>query len=216
MRSGVDDGVGVVGREPFGVAEFQVSGDRGLTRDVAADVEVGDGYQQIRAGLVVYGGDSAGLEFEFGDADGVFDKHDLLRATVEDFEGAVLILLDGLFSIPGRRGVAEGFVLEDFDGDVAEGLVAEAPDNMGEGGEGEAGIAVLKFDGDWRLVFDSVDDLGGAQVDGDIIMTMPVHESVGVSGDVDVEDADGFVFKREMVMRFGGDFDFGGGSLKGE
>ena len=47
-------------------------------------------------------------------------------------------------------------------------------------------------------------------------MAVPVHESVGVSGNVDVEDADGFVFKGEMVMRLGGDFNFGGGGLKGE
>jgi hypothetical protein len=43
-----------------------------------------------------------------------------------------------------------------------------------------------------------------------------VHESFGVRGDVDVEDADGFVFESEVVVRLGGDFDFGSGGLKSE
>ena len=164
MRSHVGDGVGVVAGEPFGVAGFEVGGPRAHALDVAAvvlsKIEVGDGDEEMRAGVVVHGDDDAGLEFELGDADGVFHEEDLLSATGEGFKGAVFIFL----RIPWTGGVAQRFVLEDFDGDVAEGLVAEGAHDMGESGEGESDIAVLKFDGDGRFVFHSVDDFGGAQI----------------------------------------------------
>jgi hypothetical protein len=107
-------------------------------------------------------------------------------------------------------------VVEDLDGDVAEGLVAEIAGDVGEGGGGEAGFSVLKLDGDGRLVFDGVDDFGGAEGDVDVVVAVPVHESFGVGSDLDVEDTDGFVFEGEMVVRLGGDFDFGSGGLQGE
>ena len=89
----VGEGVGVVAGEPFGFAGFEVAGqedlgsffvalDVGLTVavEIAAEVQVGDGDQEVRAGVVVRGDYAAGLEFEFGGADSVFDEDDLLRA----------------------------------------------------------------------------------------------------------------------------------------
>jgi hypothetical protein len=38
-----------------------------------------------------------------------------------------------------------------------------------------------------------------------------VHQGLGVRGNIDVEDADGFVFEDEVVVGLGGDFDFGKG-----
>ena len=55
-----------------------------------AEVEVGHGHQQVRAGVVVRGDDASGLEFEFGDADAVLDEEDFFGAAVEDFQAAVL------------------------------------------------------------------------------------------------------------------------------
>jgi len=52
-------------------------------------------------------------------------------------------------------------VVEDLDGDVAEGWSVEFAGDVGEGGGGEAGLAVLKLDGNGRLVFDGVDDFRG-------------------------------------------------------
>ena len=66
---------------------------------------------------------------------------------------------------------------------------------MGEGGGGEAGIAVGEFYGDCGLVFDGVEDFGGAEGYGDVVVAVPVHFGVGVRRDFDVEDADGFVFE---------------------
>lgn len=204
----VGDGVGVIAGEPFGVAGFEVAQHGALAFDVAAEIEIRDGDEQVRAGVVVQGDDSGGLEFEFGDADAVFDEENLFGAVGEDDEAAVFIPMSG--------GVAEGFVLEDFDGDVAEGLIGEIAGDVGEGGGGEARFAILELDGYGRLVFDRVDDFGGAEGDIDVVVPVPVHESLGVGSDVDVEDADGFVLQGEVVMRFVGDFNFGSDGLGGE
>jgi hypothetical protein len=93
--------------------------------------------------------------------------------------------------------LAEGFVLEEFDGDVAKGLIADVAGDVGEGGGGEAGVAVLELEGDGRLVFDGVDDLGGTERDGDVVVAVPVHQGVGVGRNFDIEDADGFVLEGE-------------------
>src|SRR5580700_2307534 len=123
-----------------------------------------------------HAGGCAGLEFEFGDADGVFDEEDLLGASGEEYEGAVFILVGALIGVfmgifigifigvfisvlignPGRGGVAEGFVLKNFDGDVAEGLIAQVAGDVGEGGGREAGFGVLELEGCGRLVFEGV------------------------------------------------------------
>src|SRR5271170_5794225 len=88
LRAGVGDGVGVVAGEPFGVSGFEVAGHGTLwtilvvALYVAAEIEVADGYEQVRAGVVVHGDNAAGLEFEFGDADTVFDEEDLFGAVL--------------------------------------------------------------------------------------------------------------------------------------
>ena len=157
--------------------------------------------------MVMHGNYSTGLEFEFGDADGVFDEEDLLSATLEDVKGAVFI--------PMGRRVAERFVFEDFNGDIAEGLGGVVAGDVGEGGGGEAGLSVLEFDGDGGLVLDGVDYFGWAQSDVDVVVPVPVHQGVGVGRDIDVEDADVFVFEREVMVGLGSDFD-SGGCLRGE
>ncbi len=166
----------------------------------------------MRAGVMVQRDDAARLEFEFGDADAVFDEENLFGAVLQDVEAAVFIPLDVRLS----SGVAEGFVLEDFDGDVAEGVVGGVEGDVGEGGGGETGFAVLQFDGYGRLVFDGVDDFARAQGDVDVVVAVPVHQSFGVRVDFDVEDAHGFVFEGQVMMRFGGDFYFGSCGLRGQ
>ncbi len=126
---------------------------------VAADFEIGDGYQQVRAFVVIHGDCRAGLEFEFAGADSVFYEDDLLGASGESFQGSVFIPMD----IAVGDGVAEGFVVYDFYGYVAEGLVGSVAGYVGEGGGGESGLSVLEFDGYGRLVFYGVDYFGCAQ-----------------------------------------------------
>lgn len=168
--------------------------------------QVGDGDDENGAGVMVFGNDSAGLEFEFGGADGVFDEEDLFGTVVEDGEAAVFVFR----WVPRRGCVAQGGVVEDFDGDVAEGLRAEVAHDVSEGGGGEAGVAVGELDGGGRLVFDRVGDFAVAEIDGEVVVAVPVHLTLGAGVDLDVEDAHGFVFEREMMVRLGRDFDFGG------
>ena len=210
LRAGVGYGVGEVAGDPFCFAGFHVgggvSGGEGLAFDGFFEGQVGDGDYEDGSGVMVFGNDSAGLEFEFGGADGVFDEEDLLGAVVEDGEAAVFILR----WVPRRRSAAQGFVVENFDGDVAEGLGAEVADGVGEGGGGEADVAVGEFDGGGRLVLNRIGDFGVAEIDGEVVVAVPVHLSFGVGIDLDVEDAYGFVFESEVMVRLGGDFDFGG------
>ena len=195
-------GVGIVAGEPFAVAGFEVTGHGAHAFYVAANVQIRDGYQKVRAGVVVLGDCGAGLEFEFGGADSVFYEEDLLGASGESFEGSVFVPLGGR--------MAEVFVVYDFYRHVAEGLVGSVAGYVGEGGGREVRFAVLELDGGGRFVFDLVDYLGWAQSYVDVVVAVPVHESVGVGRDFDVVDADVFVFEGQVVVRLGGEFDFGG------
>jgi hypothetical protein len=178
----------------------------------AAQVDVGYGYQQVRALVVVRGDCGAGLEFEFAGADSVFYEEDLLGASGESFQGSVFIPMD--ISVGG--GIAEGVVGYDFYGYVAERLVGLIADYVREGGGGEGDLAVLEFDGYGRLVFYGVDYFGCAQVDGEVVVTVTVHEGFGVGQDFYVVDADIFVFEGEVVVGLGEEFDFGGCGLGGQ
>jgi hypothetical protein len=160
--------------------------------------------------VVVRGDYGAGLEFSFGDADVVFDEEDLDGAGGEDVQRAIFVLAGIPF---GGRG-AEGGVFEEFYGDIAEGLRAGGADDVGEGGGSEASVSGGKFDGDGGLLFDRVGYFGGGESDGDVVVTMPVEQSGFAGRDFNVEDADGFVFEGEVVVRLGGDFDFGSLSVE--
>ena len=117
--------------------------------------------------------------------------------------------------VPFGGGLAKFFVLQEFDGDVAEGMVARIAGDVGEGCGEKASVSVGEFDGDGSFTFDGIDDFGGSEGDVDVVVAVPVHERVGVRGDFDVEDADLIVGEDLVVMRLGGDLDFGGG-LGGE
>ena len=140
--------------------------------------------------MVIHGDYGAGLEFEFAGADSVFYPEDLLGASGEGFEGSVFFPMD--FSAGG--GVAEGFVVYDFYGYVAERLVGAVAGYVGEGAGRETGFAVLEFEGYGRFVFHLVDYLGWAQGYEDVVVAVPVHEGFGMGRDFDVVDADVFVF----------------------
>ena len=81
-------------------------------------------------------GRASGLEFEFGYADAIFDEEDLFGAAIEDREATVFVPMD----FAGGGGVAQGCVFEEFDGYVAEGLIAEVADVVGEVAGGECGV----------------------------------------------------------------------------
>lgn len=208
--------MGVATGEPLGVAGLEVaghrSGHRPLAFDVAEEVEVGDGDEQVRASVVMRGDHAPGLEFELGDANAVFDEEDFFGAAVEDVEAAVFV---GVGGVPVRWGLAQLFVLQDFDGHIAEGLSGEIAGEVGVAAGEESGLAVLQLDGDGIFALDGVDDFRVSERDVDVVVAMAVHKSFGTRGDVDVEDADLIVGEGEVVVGLGGDFDFRGG-LRGE
>jgi hypothetical protein len=61
--------------------------------DVATDIEIGDGDEEMRAGVMVHGNDSAGLELELGGTDGIFDEENLFGAVGKDAQTAVFRFL---------------------------------------------------------------------------------------------------------------------------
>jgi len=79
---------------------------------------------------------------------------------------------------------------------------------MWEGSGDEGDISVGQCEGGGIFALDRVDNLGGAEHDIDIVMTVPVHQSLGMRGNLDIEDADLIVGQNHLVVRFGGNFEF--------
>ena len=174
--------------------------------DAAAHLVIVNGHHQLRTDGMMHGDDGSGLQFEFGDADAVLDEKNFFAAALEDGEAAVFL---GMGRIPmggslakfcrpaearSRRYGKAG--RKDFRKMWAKGPGTTLTSRVGqcEGG----GIFAL----------DRVDNLGGAEHDIDIVMTAPVHQSLGMWGNVDIEDADLIVGQNHLVVGFGGDFDF--------
>jgi hypothetical protein len=76
-------------------------------------------------------------------------------------------------------------------------------------------IAFGEREPDGVFAGNGVDDLGGADRDEDVVVAMPVHQSLGMRREVDVEDADLIVGEDDVVVGLDRDFDFWGG-LRGE
>jgi hypothetical protein len=202
----------VISNEPFRVAGLEVAGHQALHASVAlnvvAEIEIGNGYQKVRAGVAVHGDCASGLEFELGSADGIFDEKDLLRAVIQDCQSTVFI--------PFGRGATEGFVLKQFDRDIAEGPGADIANEVCEGSGRKPSVAFAKFHRDGRLLLDGVGDFGRRERDRDVVMTVPVSKGFGIGINLDIKDTDRFVFKGEMVVRLVGDFHFRGSRLSAE
>ena len=92
-----------------------------------------------------------------------------------------------------------------------KGWVERLRADVGESGGEEVGVAVVELDGDGILALDFVDDFGGAEIDVDVVVMVNVHQRFGVRSDFNGEDADLIVGEGQVVVRFGGDFDFGSG-----
>jgi len=193
--------VGVASGEPFDVSGFELGRGGAAAFDVAAEVDVGDGDDEVRAVVVMAGDDASGLELDFGDAGVVFDEEDFLRAGVEDVEAAVFVPVGG--------GCGAGFfVLHEFDGDVAEGRVATILSDVSEVAGGEASVAIFQRQVNGGFALDFVGELRVAERDEEIVVAMTVHEGGIVRGDLDFEDADVFVLQGEVVVAFVGNLDF--------
>ena len=76
--------------------------------------------------------------------------------------------------------MAQLFVLQDLDSDVAEGLGGEIAGDVGVAAGEESGLSVLQLYGDGILALHGVDDLGVTKRDVDVVVAMAVQESIGV------------------------------------
>lgn len=119
---------------------------------------------------------------------------------MEDVEAALFVPFCG-------RG-SEFVVLQEFDVDDAEGLVAEIAGLVGEVAGEESGLSVLQFDGDGVFAQDFVGDFGIAERDVDVVVVVPVHQSLGVRRKFCGEDTDLGVGEGLVVVGLGGDFDW--------
>ena len=63
---------------PGYVSGLELNLDWGFAFDVAAQIEIGYGYDQVGAGVMVFGQDAARLQLELGDADAVLDEENVL------------------------------------------------------------------------------------------------------------------------------------------
>jgi hypothetical protein len=201
----VGDGVGGAGFDPGGFSGFEFDLRWGLAFHVGAQVQVGNGDEDVRSVVMVFGDDAAGIQLEVGGADVVLDEEDVLSAAVEDVEAA--------FFVPFTGGV-EFVALQEFDGDDLERKVREIFGGVGEGAGDEDGFAVLKSAQEWGFADDVVFDLGGSQDDEDVVVTVMMHDHGGVRREIDFESAGVRVLEEEMVVGLGGDLDDRGSGLR--
>src|SRR5262249_34083653 len=103
----------------------------------------------MRAVMAVGWGHASGLEVDLWPGCAVFDEQNVPGAAVEDVEAALFVPM-------GRGRSAEFFVLQQFDGQVAEWCLGQVARDVGEVCGQESGLTVLEFEFDGRLAFDFV------------------------------------------------------------
>jgi len=170
---------------------------RGRAFDIAAQVEIGHGYDQVRAGVMVFGQDAARLQLEFGGARAVLYEQDVLGPAVQDVQASFFVPL-------GRRRAVGLFVLQEFDGDVAEGLIGKILRDVGKAAGKDVSFSILQGNRDWRLARDIILHVRGSQRHVDIVVAMAVHERGRVGRHFHLEYADVFIFQCEMMSGLGG------------
>ena len=100
MLGYVGQGVGGVAIYPDYVSGLDLNLGWGIAFDVAAQIQIGYSHDQVRAGVMVLGEDSTGLQVELGDADAVVDEENVVGAAVQDLQAAFFISILSPF---GRR-----------------------------------------------------------------------------------------------------------------
>ncbi|PYT51431.1 MAG: hypothetical protein DMG44_02940 [Acidobacteria bacterium] len=83
--------------------------------------------------------------------------------------------------------------------------------DVGEVAGRVAELAVGHYQADFGFALDGVDDVGGAERDVEIGHVVLMEKGGVVGGDAYAENADVIIFKDEMVVRFLGDGNGGGG-----
>ena len=194
--------MGVSTGDPLHVAGLDLYGAGGLALDVAAEVQVGDGDDQVWAGVVMAGYGRARLQLGLGYAHAVLHKHDVLRPAGQDMQAAFFVPLR-------RRRLVGGFVLQQFDRYGAEWRACEVARDVGKSALRKTGFAVLHFESDRRLAFNFVRDVGLAERNENVVVAMAMQQGRIVRGDLSQPHPDLLVFEKKMVVGLSGDRDLG-------
>src|SRR6266403_180325 len=192
--------VGVASRQPFDIAGLESSRHRAHSFDVAAQIEIGNRDHQMRTVVMVAGYDSARFKVDFRHAHSIFHE--------ENFAAAARKSLFATLLRPTRRHLPQFFILHQLNRHVAKGLVRRIPCDVGKVSWHKPGLTVAELEIPRRLTFDVVSDVSIAECDEDVVVAMAMHEGRSMGRDLNLEDANGFVFKEKMVRGFGRDLDF--------
>jgi hypothetical protein len=206
LRAYVCDGMRVAAFDPGSFSGFEFDLRRAFAFDVAAQMQVGDGYHDVRSVVMMFGKDASGVEQEVSGADIVLDEEDVLGAAVEDVEAA--------FLVPFMEGL-EFVALQEFDGDDLEGLVSQIFRGVGEGTWNEDGLAVLEGTQERILADDVVFDLRRREDHEDVVVAVVVHDHGGVRREVNLESARIRILEQQVMAGFGSDLDDRGCGLCG-
>jgi len=95
--------------------------------------------------------------------------------------------------------------VEEFDGDVAEGGVAEIASDVGEAATREVRFAVLEDEMDFWFVGNGVDNVGGAERNENVVVIVLMKLRLVVRRNFDVVNADILVFDLQVMVWFPGD-----------
>jgi hypothetical protein len=206
LRAYVRDRERVAFFDPSCLSCFEFDLRRAFAFNVAAQMQVGDSYDDVRSVVMVFGKDAAGIELKVSGADVVFDEEDVLGAAVEDVEAA--------FFVPFVGGL-EFVALQEFDGDDLEGLVSQIFGGVGEGAGNEDGLAVLESAQERVFANDVVLDLRCREDYEDVVVAVVMRDHGGVGCEVDLEGARVGVLEQQVMAGLGSDLDDRSRGLRG-
>jgi len=192
--------------DPGSFSSFEFDVGWAFTFAVAAQMQVGDGYDDVRSVVMVLGKDAARIELEVSGADIVLDEKDVVGAAVEDVEAALFVPFVG-----GLQLVA----LQEFDGDDLEGLVSQILGGVGEGAGDEDGLAVLESAQERVFADDIIFDLRCREDYEDVVVAVMMHDHGGVGREVNLESTRVGVLEQQVMTGFGSDLDDWGRGLCG-
>ena len=137
-----------VALHPRDISRLQLPGGPALAFNITAQVQSGQGYNQVWTSMMVLWHHSAGLQLKFRGASPEFHIEDVLGPAVQDVQAA---LFASMYS-PLRRGRWAGFfILHQFDSHIAEGLVGKIPGDVSKTAGGETRLAILQLELGRRL-----------------------------------------------------------------
>src|SRR5277367_3463782 len=137
------------------------------------------------------------IQIHFRYAHSIFHKKNLAAPAWKSLLTAILC--------PVRWRLPQLFILQQFDRDIAKGMLRKNSDDVSKISRRKARISVAELDIGRRLTFDLIGNMCIADHDINIVMPMAVQKGRSMRRDPDIEDAYIIVLKDEMVRGFSRD-----------